>query len=156
MTPSPRPRPTQELAAWEPRSADGRAPVKVHYAFGDHRCAVAAFPVDGALFDVEVFARTDWNRPGIYTTGERIGVIRRAVDGWHADLSGVGPITSPWIQGGLEFPSLGNAMVNLMNRARPRLPGTMLPRSGLRLLYPMRGACPRCRCRTCTARLNRS
>ncbi len=147
-----------ELDIWEPTSADGRRSVKVHYAFGERRCAVASFASvgDPDLFDVEVFARTDWNRPGSYTTGEHIGTIRRDGHGWFADLAGVGLITSPWPGAGLVFPSHGNALVNLMNQVRPRLPRTMAPRSGLKLLYPMRGACRWCRCHRCSTRGKRS
>lgn len=130
-----------------PPSADGRPPAKVYFDFTERRWSAASYQRLDApdVYDVELFTMTSWSVPGAYSVGEHAGVITRVDDQtWRVGLDISGQLTAPW--GGLDFPTLGNAMVNVLIAMRPMLPRSMLRRAGLPLLYPMRGAC---RCRRC-------
>lgn len=137
----------------KPPAADGRLPVKVYFDFSDRRWSAATYRRPGArdVYDVEVFTRTNWNEWGAYSRGEHVGMVIRVDDHtWRAESNALGPIPSPVLGGGYDFPTHGNALVNILNRTKPRLPSTMLPRTGLPLVYPMPGACRWCRCHVCT------
>lgn len=142
-----------EMDPYSPPSADGRQPAKVYFDFGDRRWSAASYPRADApdVYDVEVFTRTDWSKAGFYSAGEHVGTIVRVDDDtWRAESDKLGRLPAP--DGGYDFPTQGNALVNVLIATKPRLPRTMLPRAGLPLMHPMRGACNcRRRCPLCTS-----